>query len=137
MGQGYSFRCKQCGYEEDLLDGSGFMVHGLSVEEYLSHPFMKFHHATHRKILRLKEKINGLQIYCAYKDFICPSCNIPFSKLYIEVYKNTRTYHQSYFRCKNCHKELEEQKIDLTRIYRCPKCYEGSFGFADVMIHWD
>ena len=137
MGQGYGFNCLQCGNQEDLLEGQGFMLHGLSVKEYLDHPFLKFHPSTHKKIIQLDKKIRGLQIYCAYQGFLCPKCNIPYSKLYVEVYKGNCTYHQSFFRCTHCNHELTEQKIKNNKVYHCPKCLEHALVYNGVDIMWD
>ena len=133
MGQGYGFKCSQCGHEEDILEGQGFMVHGLTLKEYLNHPFMKFHPSTHRKILRLSKKLRGLQIFCEYRGYLCPTCNIPATKLYVEVYKGGTIYHQSSFRCKKCNHELVEKKIDLREVYNCPSCNSPVFMFGNIL----
>jgi DNA-directed RNA polymerase subunit RPC12/RpoP len=122
MSNGYNFFCANCNYEVELQRDDGFMLHGLPIEKYLDHPFIKFHPSTHQKILSLASKIKGLQIYSTHKGYRCPQCNIAYAKLYVEVFKGGRTFHQSYFRCNLCNKELEEHKISPTHIYRCPKC---------------
>lgn len=133
MEQGYGFKCSQCGYQEDLLEGQGFMMHGLTVEQYLDHPFMKFHHSTHRKILYLSKKYSGLQIFCEYRGYLCTTCSIPATKLYVEVYKGGTTYHQSSFRCRKCNREMVENKIDLGKVYNCPSCHCPEFMLGNIL----
>ncbi len=137
MGQGYGFRCSNCGYEDNLLEGQGFMLHGMAVADYLNDRFLKFHASTHRKIVQLAQKFNGMQIHTEYKGFVCSHCNIPYTKLYVEVYKGGRIYHQTSFRCNRCKKELREKKIKLSQVYRCPKCYAERFAFENAYIQWD
>ena len=141
MGTSYGFTCSHCGYEKELMEGQGFIIRNWSVREYLEDNTFNFHYKTHRKIEKLAEQHDSilLDIHSEYRVMVCPRCNIPYSRLYVEVYDDYQVHHRSHFRCSRCNRSLEEMEVGFIETFRCPKCGQETLyhdGY-DSMIIWD
>ena len=141
MGTGYGFTCSNCGYEKELIEGQGFIIRNWSVSEYLEDNKFSFHHMTHRKIEQLAKNHNSLllDIHSEYRIMVCPYCNIPYSRLYVEVYDDYQVYHRSHIRCSRCNRSLKETEVGFMDTFRCPKCGEETLKQDNLgeMILWD
>ena len=104
MGTGYGFTCSNCGYEKELMEGQGFIIRNWSVREYLEDENFNFYYKTHRKIEELARKRDPLltDIHSEYRILVCPKCNIPYSRLYVEVYDEQEVFHRTHLRCSTC-----------------------------------
>jgi len=139
MGTGYGFTCTNCSYEEELMEGQGFIIRNWSVKEYLEDSHFNFHYQTHRKIEQLAEKYDSimLDIRSEYRIMVCPHCNIPYSRLYVEVYDDYQVHHRSHFRCSRCNRSLEEMEVGFIETFRCPKCGKETLKNDGSIINWD
>jgi Zn finger protein HypA/HybF involved in hydrogenase expression len=139
MGTGYRFTCSNCGYEKELMEGQGFIIRNWSVKEYLEDETFNFHYKTHRKIERLAKKRNPLltHIESEYLILVCPHCNIPYSRLYVEVYDDYEVYHRTHFRCSRCNRPLVQTEVDFMETFRCPKCLHETLKGDGSFIDWD
>jgi len=123
MGTGYGFTCSHCGNEEELMEGQGFIIRNWSVREYLKEGNFNFHYKTHRKIEQLVKDHDSLllDIHSEYRIMVCPHCNIPYSRLYVEVHDDYQVYHRSQFRCSRCNRRLEKKEPGFMETFRCPR----------------
>ena len=137
MGTGYGFTCTNCGYEKEFLEGQGFAVHDQTVKEYLKDLAFSFHPKTHRKIEKLADIDKFLEIHCEYQTWLCEHCNLPFTKLYVEVSDHDHIFHQSHFRCSRCNRPLVQAEIMKRETFRCPKCLHETLKFNGSDICWD
>lgn len=129
MGTGYGVTCTNCGYEKELMESQGFLLHDQTVKEYLEDPSFNCHSKTDRKIEQLAEKNEFLEIHCEYQTWLCEHCNLPFTKLYVEVSDHNHIFHQSHFRCSLCHRSLVQTEIRMMEVFRCPKCLHETLKF--------
>lgn len=127
MGSSYSFSCSKCGYNQQLCEGWGFMVHDQSVEDFFVRPTVKLHYKTLQKIERLSKQKTGLQLRIAYQIHRCRTCRKVFDKLFVQLVDEGTVLHETKFKCSHCHIKLKHTNIHRLKYAICPKCHSREF----------
>jgi|SRR6056297_1471109 len=122
MGSGYMLTCSNCGYEEELMEGRGFLLHEYDLKDFLRERPLPLHHFTLRKMEQLAGRHDGLRVDMEYKVLKCPFCQIPYSRLYVKVFDGHRMYHETHLQCNSCKRKLEKAELSPLEILRCPRC---------------
>jgi DNA-directed RNA polymerase subunit RPC12/RpoP len=78
-----------------------------------------------------------LNIHSEYRIMVCPHCNIPYSRLYVEVYDDYQVHHRSLFRCSRCNRQLKDDEFDSMDTFRCPKCRQATLKGDGSLFDWD
>jgi len=139
MGTGINIHCLHCGYEEDYMEGKGFVLHEYSLDDFLEQEPFPVHRMTHRKIEQLAQRYDHLRIDGEYRILLCSHCHIPFSRLHVTIFDTRQIYHQTRFRCTRCKRPLIEIETEPLTVenYRCPNCLEKSLVVGLDVIDWD
>lgn len=138
MGRAYTYRCDNCGYEDQFNEGHGFLIRPRSLSSYLKSNLKLFHHKTCSVIERLAKEYKNLFIDAGFKIFKCPHCNLLFEKIEVKIYNDGKIIHRSEFRCTRCWARLKLTNIHRLKKAVCPSCNNSSFRLdRRKMVLWD
>lgn len=138
MGHAYSYRCKNCGYEENFNQGHGFLVHSQPLKQYVKRQTKIFHYKTHNLLKQLSKDNNDLYLKAGFQVYICPKCNTLKDKVEVTVFNDEQEMHKSEFRCGTCRTRLKLTNIHRLKKATCPKCRKNKFQINHSHQHlWD
>lgn len=127
MGQAYTYRCGDCGYETRFNEGYGYRINRQPLEAYLGSREILFHYKTHRLLNRLSQTEDNLTVDAGFKVFKCPHCNLLYDKIEVKVFSKGKIIHRSEFRCVRCRSRLKLTNIHRLKKAVCPRCNRYSF----------
>ncbi|MDD2381447.1 MAG: hypothetical protein WCY58_09675 [Mariniphaga sp.] len=138
MGRAYTYRCDNCGFEEQFNEGYGFLIHPQSLDEYFKSREILFHHKTHQVLRRLINQKENILVDAGFKIFRCPHCHLLFNKISVTVTDHEKVIHKSEFRCNRCKARLKLTNIHRLKKAVCPVCKKSAFRIDQrKMILWD
>lgn len=127
MGHAYTYRCRNCGYEDKFNQGHGFLIHSQSLQNYLNLRKQLFHYKTHRLLKNLSKQNGELFVKAGFQVYKCPRCKILYNKTEVTVFNEEKVIHRSKFRCSKCKSRLKLTNIHRLRTATCPVCNKNSF----------
>jgi len=127
MGHAYTYRCRNCGFEDKFNQGHGFLIHSQPLENYLKLNKKLFHYKTHRLLKRLSKQDNDLFVKAGFQVYKCPKCKILYDKIEVTVFNHSELVHKSEFRCSKCRSRLKLTNIHRLKNATCPVCHKNTF----------
>ena len=127
MGQAYTYRCRNCGYETRFNEGHGYRIHRQPLDVYLGSRKILFHYKTHRLLNKLSEIGKDFMVYAGFRIYKCPQCRLLYDKIEVKVLHEGKVVHRSEFRCMRCRARLKLTNIHRLKTAVCPVCKKETF----------
>jgi DNA-directed RNA polymerase subunit RPC12/RpoP len=127
MGHAYKYSCSRCGFEQDFIQGHGFLIRSQPLNEYLEQGKKLFHYKTHNTLKQLAVQNRCLYLKAGFQIYKCPKCKILEDKTEVSVFNDVKVVHKSEFRCSNCRARLKLTNIHRLKKAICPACKNRTF----------
>jgi len=137
MGYSYSFSCSKCGYNQQLYEGYAFMVHDMTVENYLKSSGINLHYRTRQVIERFAKKKKGLHLRIEYQVHRCRLCNKISDRLFVQLTDEGQVLHETKFKCPICNVRLKHTNIHRLKYAICPRCNSRRFKKEKELVLWN
>jgi len=129
MGQGCTFRCEQCDYVIEYLQGVGFLFYK-EAEDILAD--MKSGKMG-KKVMEAANAATNPEVNHSRELYRCKKCGELRPDMRIELYDEGKQLLSKQHRCGKCHSEMEIVKN--TEKLKCPQCGKP-LALTDVLM-WD
>lgn len=130
MGHSYTYRCANCGFEDQFNEGHGFLIRSQSLADYLKLGMKIYHYKTHNLLKHLAAQNDDLFVKSGFHIYKCPRCKILYDKTEVTVFSNEKIVHKSEFRCSKCRARLKLTNIHRLKNATCPACQNNTFKLA-------